>query len=88
MLSIDEEMARDLAYGGALAMQEVSQHRWHTTMLVVFEHEDQLMGFYFYEPATEMQEGGDEFEAIPVPIFPVIAREVVTTIYEPTKELE
>lgn len=79
-LTADE--AEDIIYSTALPMQEVSQHRWYTKRLVVFKREDELLGFYYLDPATEEQEGQDRFEADPVPVFPVTASEVVTTVYE------
>lgn len=79
-ISVDE--AEDLTYGGYVAIQEVSQHRWYTKRLVVFEADDTLLGFHFLDPATEEQEGQDLFEGDPVPVFPVVAREVTATVYE------
>jgi hypothetical protein len=79
-LSYDE--AEAIALGGGLATQEVSRHRWYTKRLVVFSHGAELFGFFYLDPATEMQEDGDVFEADPVPVFSVVAREVTTTIYE------
>lgn len=70
-----------------VATQEVSQHRWYTKRLVVFlSPECELRAFYHLDPATEDQEGQDEYEldaAGNVPTFPVVGKEVVTTIYEP-----
>jgi hypothetical protein len=80
--SIKTEDAEDYVYGGHVAIQEVSQHRWYTKRLVVIDTVAGLAGFYYFEPATEDQEGQDLFEADPVPVFPVVAREITTTIYE------
>lgn len=73
--------ADDIRYGNLVAVQEVSQHRWYTRMLVVYRDGEALRGFYHLDPATEMQEGQDEYEDDPVPTFPVTAREQVVTVY-------
>lgn len=91
MLSIDTDYAEDILWGGHVAKQWVSDHRWHTTYLVVFEHPEhpgELMGFYYLEPATEMQEGSEVYEGDPVPIFPVTSREIVKTIYEEARDTD
>jgi hypothetical protein len=79
-ISVDE--ADDIVYSEHVALQNVSEHRWYTKRLVVFERDGELFGFYHLAPATEEQEGQDEFEGDPVPVFPVVAREVITTVYE------
>jgi hypothetical protein len=79
---ITADDAEDIIYGDHISMQEVSRHRWYTMRLVVFERDGALLGFYYMDPATEMQEGQDLFEGDPVPVFPVVAREVTTTRYE------
>jgi hypothetical protein len=82
-LTLSTDEAEDIYYE-AVAVQTVSEHRWYTKQLVVFEHDGQLRGFYYLDPATEMQEGQDRFESDPVQTFPVTAREVVVTRYEVT----
>jgi hypothetical protein len=63
--------------------QFVDQHRWYNTFLVVYEDDmKNLMGFYYDEPATEEQEGMDVFHGDPVPVFPVVAKELTTVVYE------
>lgn len=86
MLSIDE--ANCIVWGDHVAKQWVSDHRWHTTYLVVYKQDNALMGFYYLEPATEMQEGGDVYELVDgcVPVFPVTAWEVVKIIYEEVRD--
>lgn len=78
-ISVDD--AEEAVYG-AVAIQDVSQHRWYTRQLVVFVHDGSLMGLHYLRPASELQEDQDRFDADPVPIFPVVAKEVVTTVYE------
>jgi hypothetical protein len=83
METINTERAKDLLYEN-LAMQDVSEHRWYTRKLVVFSQTNDngnLRGFYYLQPATEMQEGQDIFESDPVEIFPVVAKEITTTVY-------
>ena len=82
MNAIPTDEAEDIYYGQHVAVQEVSQHRWYTKRLVVFDHGDGLKGFYYLEPATELQEDQERFDADPVPVFPVVAKEVTTTVYE------
>lgn len=80
--SITQDEAESHIYNN-IGTTEVSEHRWYTKQLVVFEDADgALMGFYWLKPKTEMQEGMDEYEADPVPIYPVTAKEVTTTVYE------
>ena len=82
--TITTDTAWDIIDGKPVAVQDVSQHRWYTKQLVVYTTLDgRLMGFYYLRPATEEQEGMDNFEAEPVPIFPVVARQVTTTTYAP-----
>jgi hypothetical protein len=83
MTHIDVDTAYEIIFDDPIAYQEVSQHRWYTKYLVVFENADgHLMGFYHLKPATEMQEGQDEFEDDPVPVFHVFGRDILTTVYE------
>lgn len=81
METISVEEAEDIVFGNYIACQDVSEHRWYTRQLVVFHGDEGLMGFYYDKPATEMQEGMDTFESDPVKVFPVVAREIVTTVY-------
>lgn len=81
-ISIDE--ADDIVWGENLTRQWVSDHRWYTTELVVFSRHGALWGFYYLDPASEMQEDQDRYETDPVSIFPVTAREIVQTVYEPS----
>lgn len=81
MDSISTDEAEDIIWGEHVADQFVSEHRWYNKRLFVFEREGDLYGFYYLDPATEEQEGQDRFEADPVPVFPVVAREVTTVVY-------
>ncbi len=81
--TITTEEADEL-YFEAVAIQDVSNHRWYTTQLVVYKDPDgYLMGFYYLDPATEMQEDGERYETDPVEVFPVKSREIIHTRYEP-----
>lgn len=82
MVSLTADEADDIVYGDHVAVQDVSRHRWYTKQLVVFERDGRLWGFHYLDPATELQEGQDKFESDPVPLFPVVAKQVVTTRYE------
>lgn len=82
MTTLEHDDAEAIALFDHVASQEVARHRWYTRRLIVFRRDEALFGFYYLEPATEEQEGGDAFEADPVPVFPVVAREVTTTVYE------
>lgn len=81
---IDTDEAEEIAMGHDpyVATQDVSEHRWYTRQLVVFSVDGELMGFHYLKPASELQEDQDRFDADPVPVFPVTAREVTTTVYE------
>lgn len=88
-LTISTDDAEEIARGWQqVAEQEVDEHRWYTTLLVVFRDEgdltpdDSLYGFYYLAPASELQEGQDRFASDPVEVFPVVAKEVTTTVYE------
>lgn len=63
----------------------MSKHRWYTKQLIVFKRDGALLGFYYLEPASELQEDQNRFEADPVPVFSVTRREVTTTVYEPVQ---
>lgn len=90
METIDEEIASELAWGSSFededytykAKQHVKDHRWYTSYLIVFEHDGQTYGFFYNDPASELQEDQERFDADPVPVFKVVGREVVTTAYE------
>lgn len=76
--------AEEYTYPGEhIVMQEVSKHRWYTKQLVVIDLDGTPMGFYYLDPASELQEDQDRFETDPVQLFPVTAKEVTTTVYEP-----
>lgn len=84
--TLDVDDAQDIVdgYGDrkALAIQDVSEHRWYTRKLVVYEDEAGPAGFYYLDPASELQEDQERFESDPVEVFPVVGKEVVTTVYE------
>jgi hypothetical protein len=84
-LTLSTDEAEDV-FNDALASQLVSKHRWYTRYLIVFSYQQELRGFYYNEPATEEQEGQEVFDSDPVETFPVVAKQVTTTIYEPVKE--
>lgn len=46
-------------------------HRWHTDRYYVFERDGRLFEFLYMEPATEMQDGQDVWEADPIPCYEV-----------------
>jgi hypothetical protein len=78
---ISSDEAMEYVYDN-VAIQDVSKHRWYTKQLVVFEDDGALFGFYYFDPATEMQEDAERFEDDPVPIFRVAPKEVTITRYE------
>jgi hypothetical protein len=82
MSTITVDDAEEILFDPATRIQDVSQHRWYVKQLVVYERDGELRGFYHLNPATELQEDMDVFEADPVPTFPVKAREVTTIVYE------
>lgn len=83
MKTITEEEALDHVYGlNLVAIQFESEHRWYNRKLVVFTQDGDLWGFYYDEPATEVQEGMDVFEAIPVPVYPVMGVKETRIVYE------
>ena len=82
MKTISTDDAQDIVESTPIAVQEVSQHRWYTKQLIVYASTEGLRGFYYLKPATEIQEDQDRFISDPVEVFPVVAREVVTTVYE------
>lgn len=79
VISVDE--AEDVLEGVPLAVQTVSEHRWYAKQLVVFEAPDGLRGFYYLNPASELQEDQDRFESDPVRVYRVAGTEVVKTTY-------
>ena len=87
MGTITQDEADDIFYGEHVAQQFVSEHRWYNRLLIVFQSEDgSLRGFYYMQPATEMQEDQDRYESDPVKTFPVEAREITTTVYDALPE--
>lgn len=84
MNTIDREDAEEIYWGeDQIAKQFVAEHRWSNTFLIVFERDGELWGFYYDEPATEMQEGNDPFDYDdPVSVFPIIGKEVTKIVYE------
>lgn len=81
--TLTKDQAESIRYEGhALAQQLVSEHRWYDRFMIVYaEPSGELRGYYWDRPSTEDQEGQDEYEAIPIPTFPVDSREVTTTVY-------
>lgn len=63
--------------------QIIDTGRWSIYHFIVFRYGAEFYGFSYDEPATEYQETTleDRFEANPVPIFPLVAEEVMTTAY-------
>ena len=88
MSPISADEAEDILYDGnrLVAKQEISEHRWYTKELIVFKGDGDILGFYYLNPATELQEDQDRFESDPVEIFPVTSREVKTVVYAPKGE--
>ena len=95
MESIPLEHAEELSYGASIAPVEyvsrqfVSEHRWYNRFLIVFTHDGDLdlyYGFYYDEPATELQEGQDDAYHIldngEVKVYPVIAEPITKTVYK------
>lgn len=83
MKTLDPDTALDIVYGEKLvAVEDIANHRWYTSQLIVYSTDEGLYGFVYLKPATEMQEGGDYFGSIPVETFPVVANEVTVTRYE------
>ncbi len=83
MSTISVERADEIYYDEALAIQAVENHRWYTTLLVVFDSTEGLYGFYYLDPASELQEDQDRYEDDPVPIFPVKVETITTKVYSP-----
>lgn len=81
-MRLTEDEAEDIVFGDNIAIQDVSDHRWYTKQLVVYRNDDgKLRGFYYLDPASELQEDMDRFDEIPVPTFAVEGHNVTTTIY-------
>jgi len=81
--TMTQDEAEEYVWGDHVAIQEVSEHRWYRRQLVIIKDESQaLLGFYYLRPATEVQDDQDRFESDPVQVFPVVAKEVVRTVYE------
>jgi hypothetical protein len=87
-MTLTHDEADDIVYSTSIPMQTISEHRWYNKCLVVFTREDELLGFHYLAPASELQEDQDRYESDPVQLFPVTAREVITTVYEATREVE
>lgn len=84
--TISTDDAQEHAWN-AVATQTVSEHRWYTKQLIVARDDaGDLFGFYYLNPASELQEDQDRFESDPVPVFAVVAREVTTTVYDVVKD--
>lgn len=85
--TIPTDEAEELIYS-AIATQHVSEHRWYDRELVIFERDGTLWGFHHDRPKTEIQEGMDEYPLVDgrVPIFPVAAKVITATVYEPVEE--
>jgi hypothetical protein len=65
-----------------VAMQELERHRWYTRRLVVYNSPSgYLRGFVYLDPASELQEDQDRFEADPVPTFPVHSATMTKIVY-------
>ena len=83
---LTEDEATDIVYEYGrtnVAVQNVSEHRWYTKQLVVFEDDyGHTLGFYYLDPASELQEDQDRFESVPVKVFPVSGREVTVTVFD------
>ena len=77
----DEDGPEDLFF---VEDEIVDTGRWSIYHFIVFKNEDQFYGFDYEEPATEYQDIGIEerFDANPVPVYPLVAREVVKTVYD------
>lgn len=90
--TITKEQADDTRYGDSeefelITIEDIEKRRWYMAQFVVYKDEEgKLWGFNYDEPLTEYQEGGDTYEAIPVPVYPVVAKEVKQTIYEIVKQ--
>jgi len=65
-----------------IARQDVSRHRWYTKQLIVYRDGEELRGFYYLDPATELQEDQDRYETDPVETFPVKGVKQTITVYE------
>lgn len=83
-MTITTDEADDIRWNEAIAKQEVSGHRWYTKYLIVYKDNDELRGFYYLDPATEDQEGQDEYETDPVETFQVEGKEQTIIVYSPT----
>lgn len=65
--------------------QDISEHRWYMAEWIIFEHEGQLYGADYMDPASESQDGQDRFDADlddNIDVFPVKAATKTITIYE------
>ena len=71
----------------ALAYEDVEELRWGTRTRCVFLGEDGLhWAVDWYKPATEAQEGQDEWFEVPVRAYRVEPRTVTIEVWEPVEE--
>lgn len=81
--TITTEAADEIRFGRS-TRQEVSGHRWYTKYLIVFGDIGGHYGFYYLDPATEDQEGQDEYETDAdgmVPVFNVEGHDETVTVW-------
>jgi hypothetical protein len=62
---------------------ELEEHRWGRRVRCVFPWQDGLWAVDWYRPATEAQEGQDEWFEDPVVAYRVEERQVVRVTWEP-----
>lgn len=68
----------------ALFQQDLEERRWGTMVRCVFQHEGKLWAVDWYRPATEMQEGQDDWDdQDPVPGYRVAPQPHITVSWEP-----
>jgi hypothetical protein len=83
--TITQDEAEDLLYEPTTIRQFQSSHRWYNRELIVFKNANgDLHGFYYDDPATEMQEDQDRFTDLigdQVRLYNIIPIETVTTTY-------
>ena len=76
-----EEAEGILWDGSSLAKEEGNKHRWYTNRHIIFEKNGKFYEFIYMQPASELQEDQDIFEASPVPCYRVEAKQIIKTIY-------
>jgi len=83
---IDSEQAEEIMYGkdSYIEKRRGDEHRWYTDVWYVFENEDhKYYEFCHMSPATEMQEGQDEWDdPDEIPCYEVKSKQVLATIWE------